>query len=324
VLAHPIAVILVGILAGVVPGLFGGGGGWLLVPVLVLCLGVPWGLASGTVLCACLSGVAGGVVGVALAGRGHREIDTPGEWRVTLAMTGAGVVGAVLGKVVLRDWLMGFRNATALLDGILIVVLVVIAGRLFYEVAARFDPGLPKHPSKRRLATIVLMSLVPGVLSGLIGIGGGILYVPILICILHWRPDEAREAARMCVLASSMVAAALYAMSGGVHFPTAAGMIIPAGIAGVLTSSVRFGHSAKRRRTFKAMAGGMAALAIVLTGIHMLQGSGDIKAAEGRGGLGMAALVIGAPIAWGAVCALVQRGVVKRMQKLAEVDAGSD
>jgi len=317
-LAHPALVIFVGILAGVVPGLFGGGGGWLLVPMVVLWLGVPWGLASGTVLCACLSGVAGGVVGVALAGRAHREIDTPGEWRVTLSMTGAGVVGAVLGKAVLRNWLASFEHTGVILDGVLIVVLIVIALRLFYEVMAGFDPGLPKHPARRHLALIVFMSLVPGVLSGLIGIGGGILYVPILICILHWRPDEAREAARICVLASSIVAAALYGRTGGVHFPTAAGMFLPAGIAGVITSSVRFGHSANRRRAFKAMAGSMALLAIGLTAMHMVQERPDASGIRGGTGLGMALLVVAAPVGWGTLCALVQHGIVAGLQKKRE------
>jgi uncharacterized membrane protein YfcA len=305
-------VVLVGILAGIVPGLFGGGGGWLLVPLMVLCLGVPWGFASGTVLCAFLSGVTAGVVSVAMAGRAGRQVHTPGEDRVTVVMTAAGVVGAILGKAVLRDWLDGFDWATTVLDSILIAALLVIAGRLFYEVAVGFEPERPKKPRRRHLVMIGLVSLVPGMLSGLIGIGGGILYVPILLCVLHWRPDEARNAARICVLASSVVAVVLYAMSGGVHFPTAAGMFIPAGIAGVVTSSVKFSDSEKRRRVFKVLAGSMASLAIVLTVIHMMRGS-EPRVEPGKGSLAMAALVVLVPSAWGVLCAQAQRAIVKRI-----------
>lgn len=314
-LASPIIVILLGIVAGIIPGLFGGGGGWLLVPILVLLIGdAGWAYAPGTVLCAYLAGVAAGVVGVRLAGPHESKVDTPAEGKVTLVMTAAGVVGAVLGKAVLRDWLVGFDSATLFLDGILVAALLLIAWRMLYEVYSRnYKEGQPLAPRGGRLVVIGLVSLVPGVLSGLIGIGGGILYVPILMVALRWRPDEARDAARICVLASSLVAASLYALSGGVHFATALGMFIPAGIVGVVFSVIRFGHSERRRRVFKLLAGSMALLAIVLAVIHMIAAGGGHATPTGTGSLAMLALILYVPLSWGVLCALGQHSLFRKL-----------
>jgi len=315
-LAHPALIILLGILAGVIPGLFGGGGGWLLVPILVLAIGeTGWAYASGTVLCAFLSGVTAGVVGVWLADRSDGKTPTPSEGLVTLVIVVSGVVGAILGKAVLRDWLAGFQSATTWLDAILIAALVVIAWRMLYEVySKRYEEGAPRPPTSGHLATLGLLCLVPGVLSGLIGIGGGILYVPILMMLLHWRPDEARNAARICVFASSVIAAGLYARSGGVHLATAAGMFIPSGIVGVIFSAIRFGRSERRRKTFKLLASGMAGLALVLTAIHMFgSAAGKAQPCE-PGSLATVALALYVPVSWGALCALGQHFIARKLR----------
>ena len=305
-LANPVYVVLVGVLAGVLPGVFGFGGGWLLVPIMVLCLGVPWGYASGTALCAILAGAGSGAVGQWISRRGEvRELDTPSEWTVTRTMVAAGLAGTVLGKVVVRDWLSGFASAPRILDAVLAVVLVGIAARLLYEALAGGERGRALRPGIRRLAAVAAMTLVPGVLSGLIGIGGGILYVPILLFYLHWRADEARAASRLVVVGSALVGSGLYAWSGGVHFATAAGMFVPAGIVGVACSALRFSHTERRRQLFRLLSAGAAMVALVLTVIDMFASRPE-TAVVPLGGAGAAALAVCAPLVWGVACGVVQ------------------
>lgn len=78
-----------GLVVGVMTGFFGVGGGFLIVPVLVLLLGVPLRTAIGTSLLVisitALAGLAGHLVG--------GEID----WPITIAFGGAGMVGAWIG-----------------------------------------------------------------------------------------------------------------------------------------------------------------------------------------------------------------------------------
>jgi len=314
-LTHPLIVALLGVLAGLIPGLLGGGGGWLLVPILVLLIGPQgWAYASGTVLCAYLSGVAAGVVGVALAGPQASRVHTPGQRHVTVVMTVAALAGTILGKAVIRDRLDRSASAGTILDAILIVALVAIAWRMLYEVySARFQEGTPLRPRAGHLVAVALVSLVPGALSGLIGIGGGILYVPILLAVLRWRPDEARNASRICVFVSSIAGATLYALSGGVHLATAAGMFIPAGIVGVVCSAVRFGHSDRRRRFFKLLATGMVALAIALTAVHLLTGNGKAVPPSASGPL-ILLLALYMPVSWGVLCAVGRHLLVRRLR----------
>lgn len=318
-LANPLWVILVGVLAGLMPGLFGAGGGWLLVPVMVLCLGISWGLASGTALCAILAGSVSGVVATLLASEGDLgNVGRSSRRSVGTVMVAAGAVGTVLGKVALRDPLSAFGSATLVLDGVLAVVLVGTAGRLFYELAVGYTRDEPQDASPGRLVGIGLLTLIPGVLSGLTGIGGGILYIAVLMFLMRWRADPARAVSRMVVLASAFVGSALYGWSGGVHFPTAVGMFIPAGIVGVATSAIPFSSSMYRRRLFKFLAGAFALVALALTVAHALHG-GDTALPREPGGVRLALLASLVPLGWGASCALARHVVVKRWRSQAEL-----
>lgn len=313
-LANPILVVLVGVLAGVLPGVFGFGGGWLLVPIAVLGLGIPWEFASGTVLCAILAGSSGGMIGQWISRRGEmKELDTPSEWAVTQTMLSAALVGTVLGKVVVRDLVADLAVAPLVLDGVLAAVLWFIAWQLIHDVRSGRERPHPLRPSRRRLAAVAAMTLVPGIISGLIGIGGGILYVPILLFYLHWRADEARAASRLVVTGSALVGSALYGWSGGVHFWTAVGMFVPAGIVGVVTSTIQFSHTARRRRAFKLLAATAASVALVLTVVDMFAPCPD-AAVEVCPGAVAAALAVGAPLAWGTVCGAAQ-GILTRRKR---------
>ncbi len=87
--------VAVGVAAGFLSGLFGVGGGVLLVPGLVLVLGMGQRLAHGTSLAAIVPIALAGVVGYALAG----EVD----WAVALFLAlGAAGLGAPVGTHLLH------------------------------------------------------------------------------------------------------------------------------------------------------------------------------------------------------------------------------
>jgi len=324
-LANPILLVLVGVLAGVIPGVFGGGGGWLLVPILVALIGPEgWSYASGTIVCAYLSGVAAGVIGRALADHRDRAPHAPAERRVTAALTCGALAGTVAGKALLRDWVARFAWATTFLDWVLIAALAFIAWRMAWE-AYFAGPRRAKlrRPGPRHLVLVGLVSLVPGVLAGLIGIGGGIFYVPILMMVLRWRPDEARRVSRIGVFVSSVVAASLYALSGGVHVATAACMFIPAGVVGVVLSAVRFGGSDRAERGFKLLAAGMAALAIALTVYNLAQSGSSDAVPPTRGTFQTLVLALYVPVSWGALCAIGQRLLRRKLKQPEEDEAAA-
>ena len=292
----------VGLVAGVLTGLFGFGGGWLLVPLLVLPGAMGWAYASGTALCAILAGATGGMVRLALVRPDQGRVSFHRRWRAVAAtMAASATSGTILGKIVLRDWLAGFRQASLVLDVVLAIVLVVVAAR-FFVGAVREAPD-HTEPTARGLALAGLLVFIPGLLSGLIGIGGGIFYVPVILFILGWSEDEARAISRLVVVASALVGAALYGWGGGVRPLALVAILIPAGVAGVLTSKIGFSHTTARRRLFRRLAGTMALLALVFTIIHMAGKSAPTTPTT-RGGPLMAVVAAIVPLVWGAACGL--------------------
>lgn len=78
-----------GVVVGLVTGLVGAGGGFLVVPALVLLGGLPMGVAVGTSLVVIAmksaAGLAGYLSGITI------------DWPIALAVTGAAIVGSVIG-----------------------------------------------------------------------------------------------------------------------------------------------------------------------------------------------------------------------------------
>ncbi len=83
-------VVSLGVAVGVLTGFFGVGGGFLIVPALVVLLGVPVRLAIGTSLMI--------ITITALAGLAGHLVSGGVSWPVTIAFGGAGMVGAWVGS----------------------------------------------------------------------------------------------------------------------------------------------------------------------------------------------------------------------------------
>lgn len=161
-----LAFVLIGLAAGFLSGLFGVGGGILIVPALVLAARFDQRLAAGTSLAAIVPTSLVGVVSYAVTG----NVD----WIVALILAAGAVVGAQIGTQLLatlpkRAVQWGF-----------IVFLVVVIVSLFLVVPSR-DAAVALNPLI--IVGLVIMGLVVGVLSGLLGIGGGVVIVPVLILL---------------------------------------------------------------------------------------------------------------------------------------------
>ncbi|MGO2660232.1 sulfite exporter TauE/SafE family protein [Mycetocola reblochoni] len=158
--------LLIGMAAGVLSGLFGVGGGILIVPALLAFAGFDQRLAAGTSLAAIIPMSLSGVVGYALGG--HVDV------LAALLLVAGSVGGAQLGSVLLS------RLPKRVLQLCFIVFILVVIVSLFLVVPAR-DSDIGMTPLLG--AALVLLGLVTGVLSGILGIGGGIIIVPVLIMV---------------------------------------------------------------------------------------------------------------------------------------------
>ncbi len=156
----------IGLLAGLLSGLFGVGGGTVIVPLLVLLLTFDQRLAAGTSLAAIVPTATVGVVSYAAGGAV--------AWIPALLLAAGAIGGAQIGT-----WLLPRVSQTALrwaFVGFLAVVIVM----LFVAVPSRDAVFTLTWGSGIALAAL---GLVTGIASGLIGVGGGVIVVPVLMLV---------------------------------------------------------------------------------------------------------------------------------------------
>ncbi len=156
--------ILLGAATGMLSGLFGIGGGIILVPMLVMILGYQQRLAAGTSVAAILPAAIVGGIGYGLQG----NVD----WAAAIALAAGVVVGAQIGSYLLS------RVPTGFLRWLFMGFLAVVIVSLWFVVPQR-DAEIEK--SVLVFALLALTGLVTGVLSGLLGVGGGVIVVPALM-----------------------------------------------------------------------------------------------------------------------------------------------
>jgi hypothetical protein len=87
--------------------------------------------------------------------------------------------------------------------------------------------------SERTLA-LVGIGLAAGFLSGLLGVGGGILIVPLLVAGAGYRPKQAMPTSLAAILLTAIAAAVSHAQAGNVAWRDAALIGVPAVAGAVL------------------------------------------------------------------------------------------
>ena len=156
-----ILAIILSVVIGIALGLLGGGGSILTTPILIYALGVEAKAAIATSLL---------VVGVtSLAGMVQHARAGNVEWRTGLIFGAAGMTGAFAGGFV-AGWIPA--KILLILFGVMMVVTALAMFRGRKEPVAE-GKGLAVYK-------IVLDGLVVGLVTGLVGAGGGFLVVPAL------------------------------------------------------------------------------------------------------------------------------------------------
>jgi len=192
--------VALGALVGFISGLFGIGGGFLMTPVLVL-IGIPPAVAVGSMP----THVAASSMSSAMSYARKRGVD----FRMGGVLAGGGAVGSVIGVELFR-WLRLLGQADLVVALSYLLFLVVIGGLMLTESLGailrrrRNEPPPPRRdrrppwlyglPLKMRFPRSRLyISVIPplalggfvGVLSAIMGVGGGFILVPAMVYILR-------------------------------------------------------------------------------------------------------------------------------------------
>lgn len=190
--AHPLrywlSLLLTGAIGGLLSGMFGVGGGILMVPLLVGLAQMDQRRAATTSLVAILpTSIAG-----SLAYLANGEVDV-----VTGLIVAAGaMVGAVIGTRLLR------RVSLPWLRWMFVALLVVVALRMALVVPER---GEEVDLDWLVALGLVALGLVMGVASGLFGIGGGVIAVPALIALFGAGDLVAKGTSLLIMVPTSVV-----------------------------------------------------------------------------------------------------------------------
>jgi uncharacterized membrane protein YfcA len=159
----------VALVVGITLGLLGAGGSILTVPALVFALGVDPKVAI--------------VMGLPIVG-GAALVGAVREWmqrnidlRVALAFGAANMLGAFGGALLAR----GLHGELQLL---LLTLVMIAAAITMLRNAQHSDVGeSPTTTPHRVTAPMLLLGLASGALTGIVGIGGGFILVPVLVIL---------------------------------------------------------------------------------------------------------------------------------------------
>ncbi len=218
---------LSGLLAGAFGALLGLGGGILIVPILTLGFDMPLTAAVGTSLICVIATSTGGAAVNVRAGRA--------DVRLGILLGAGTVVGALTGGVVAG--LLPERIIAALF-ALLLVYTAITMGRgarhgrseaaqlELSGLAAAPDGAIEPAYRTRRLPAAVVGSFLAGNVSGLLGVGGGIVTVPLLHLLMEAPMRVAVATSNFMIGMTAAAGAYAYLFRGDVDATVAAPVVL--------------------------------------------------------------------------------------------------
>ena len=236
--------IILGLVVGVLSGLFGIGGGFFLVPMLNAVFNIPYNIAIGSSLCQ----MVGTSIAASLKHHDYGHID----YKLAVWLLAGSIGGAEVGAQILM-WLHGMGDIiihghsisvmSFCVDIIFIVLLLTVGIVMFIESnqATQRAPrggvveskisrtirniGIPPKISfpisgikSLSIWSVVALGFGVGVLSGLLGIGGGFIMSPSLIYLFGIPTNVAVGTDLFQIIFTSSYGTVSHSMKGNVDF----------------------------------------------------------------------------------------------------------
>lgn len=227
------ALAAMGLGIGVLSGLFGVGGGFMVVPLLSLAFGLDYRIAVGSSLAFTVGTGAGGLAAHWRAG--NVAVKT------MLIIAGGAVCGAPLGGMLVDYFhdVLGPARFTSMMDVLFIALLAVVAGLLLRRTPDRQGPTLLQmiplptyiHIQAANLHRVSLpgltaVGLLSGLLSGMMGVGGGVILVPLLMVVVGLNAHQAIGTSLGVVLLASISGTIKYGLDGSASLWIAMALLV--------------------------------------------------------------------------------------------------
>jgi hypothetical protein len=265
------ALAALGFAVGILTGIFGVGGGFLVTPLLVSLYGVPATTAVGSGLCF--------IVGTSAAGL-RRNMRLGNYEPLAMIVLGlAGMLGAVGGSG-LHEHLKADLGPDRfdILIQLLFLPMLLTTAYLVYRNPGQGEGNrsllqrLPIRPGlylKRAdlddvsLVGMIALGLVVGTVTGLMGVGGGVLYMPLLLIVVGLTPHQAVGTSLGLVFFNATAGVVAHDSNDNVSMPLALPLLVTS------TLGVQIGvwichklHATRLRKYFALIV--LAAVAVVV------------------------------------------------------------
>ena len=266
-----VGLVVFGLIVGTYGTMVGAGGGFLIVPVLLLVWHLPPALAAGTSLAVVFLNASAGSWSYARQGR----VDYKSGILLTLPTLPGSVLGAFVAKQI----------SGRAFDITFAVLLLAVATLLLWKPVGRgeepahheVDPNAPWYRMSRvvvdktghefryqyNLIWGLLISLGVGFMSSILGIGGGIIHVPALIHLLGFPSHLAAATSHFILAISSLVGAGTHVALGNVLFLPAA--LMGAGVIVGAQIGAKIAKKAKGAVTVRLLS-----IALIVVAIRLL------------------------------------------------------
>ncbi len=205
----------IGIFAGFLSGFFGIGGGVFMVPALTLLLKYP---IKRAIACSLAAIIAFSISGTVL----HLLKGAPQIWEIVFFAALGSIPGSRIGvklrTIAAEKWLRFFFG----------LLMFFVAYRIFF--AQEF--GSWEIIPQTQYFWYILVGVFVGMLSGLLGIGGGVLLIPVMMLLGGIKPHVAAATSLATVIAVSLCGTVCQQKLRTYHMPTIRHLIV----AGVLAT----------------------------------------------------------------------------------------
>jgi len=274
-----VALVSLGVLVGLVAGMFGVGGGFVLTPLLSVVLDVPLPIAVGSGMCQ--------MIGTAMVALLRHQKLGQGETRVDWLMLAGSLVGAVAGARTVKALqaagsILIQGKSVPLVSAVLYLCYIVFLLGALAPLIRRQRGGVEllayvRHGplSRVRIPPFVDFPRVPltgisapvvayvglglGYLSGLLGVGGGIALMPVLLYGFGFPMRQAAGTGILVLLVTAVGGTVAHALAGNVHLGLAMVVLVGASM------SAQVGALATNRLPAGLLRRGLALMIVATT-----------------------------------------------------------
>lgn len=201
------SIIAIGLATGILSGLLGVGGGFIMVPAMVYLLGMSQHQAHGTSLAA--------MIFIVLLSAISYSVNGYMNWAVAIELAIGGVLGAMVGARICNR--IGAKHLRRYFG----MLLIMVAAKMIWDVASSTSGGgsVNGDIKPHELHGIVVFGIgtLTGILSGLMGVGGGIIMVPAMVYLMGFSQKMAQGVSLAVIIPVSISGALIHAKQGNVR-----------------------------------------------------------------------------------------------------------